>query len=117
MRPADQSQLSCTVHIWYPSLQHRRGEGINGRGGSANRARRQPHHATPWPPNHAGAGTPCVSSQHWQQIQQRSQADDLEVAAMATEMRKTGIGVVGDMPWGTHFCHFYETKEDLLDTL
>ena len=36
---------------------------------------------------------------------------------MATEMRKTGIGVVGDVPWGTHFCHFYETKEDLLDTL
>ena len=21
------------------------------------------------------------------------------------------------MPWGTHFCHFYETKEDLLATL
>ncbi len=21
------------------------------------------------------------------------------------------------MPWGTHFCHFYETKEDLLDIL
>jgi PAS domain S-box-containing protein len=21
------------------------------------------------------------------------------------------------MPWGTHFCHFYESKEDLLDTL
>jgi PAS domain S-box-containing protein len=21
------------------------------------------------------------------------------------------------MPWGTHFCHFYETKQDLLDTL
>jgi signal transduction histidine kinase len=36
---------------------------------------------------------------------------------MATELRKTGIGVVGDVPWGTHFCHFYETKEDLLDTL
>jgi C4-dicarboxylate-specific signal transduction histidine kinase len=33
------------------------------------------------------------------------------------EMRKTGIDVVGDMPWGTHFCLFYETKEDLLDTL
>jgi signal transduction histidine kinase len=62
-------------------------------------------------------GTPCVSSQNWRQIQQRSQAEDWEVAAMATEMRKTGIGVVGDMPWGTHFCHFYETKEDLLDTL
>ena len=36
---------------------------------------------------------------------------------MATEMRKTGIDVVGDMPCGTHFCLFYETKEDLLDTL
>src|SRR5216683_2809473 len=36
---------------------------------------------------------------------------------MTTEMRKTGIDVVGDMPWGTHVCLFYETKEDLLDTL
>src|SRR5258707_6657603 len=35
---------------------------------------------------------------------------------MTTEMRKTGVDVVGDMPWGTHFCLFYETKEDLLDT-
>jgi C4-dicarboxylate-specific signal transduction histidine kinase len=32
-------------------------------------------------------------------------------------LRKTGIGVVGDVPWGTHFLMFYETKEDLLDTL
>jgi PAS domain S-box-containing protein len=36
---------------------------------------------------------------------------------MATALRKTGIDPVGDMPWGTHFCHFYETKDDLLDTL
>jgi len=36
---------------------------------------------------------------------------------MATETRKTGIDVVGDMPWGTHFCLFYDTKEDLLDML
>jgi len=36
---------------------------------------------------------------------------------MTTEMRKTGIDVVGDMPWGTHFCLFYETKDDILDTL
>jgi len=34
-----------------------------------------------------------------------------------TEMRKTGVDVVGDMPWGTHFCLFYETKADLLETL
>jgi len=36
---------------------------------------------------------------------------------MATALRRTGIDPVGDMPWGTHFCHFYETKDDLLDTL
>ena len=36
---------------------------------------------------------------------------------MTTEMRRTGLDVVGDMPWGTHFCLFYETKVDLLDTL
>jgi signal transduction histidine kinase len=34
-----------------------------------------------------------------------------------TDMRKTGIEVMGDMPWGSHFCLFYEAKEDLLDTL
>jgi PAS domain S-box-containing protein len=34
-----------------------------------------------------------------------------------TEMRKTGVEVVGDMPWGTHFCLFYETRADLLETL
>src|SRR6267142_1733206 len=33
------------------------------------------------------------------------------------ELRKTGIGIVGDVPWGTHFCYFYETKRDLLDIL
>ena len=32
-------------------------------------------------------------------------------------LRKTGISTVGDMPWGTHFCHFYETKQDLLEIL
>jgi len=36
---------------------------------------------------------------------------------MATVMRKTGIEVVGDMPWGTHFCLFYETTDDLLRAL
>jgi transcriptional regulator with PAS, ATPase and Fis domain len=32
-------------------------------------------------------------------------------------LRRTGIGVVGDVPWGTHFFLFYEAKEDLLETL
>ena len=36
---------------------------------------------------------------------------------MTIEMRKTGVDVVGDMPWGTHFCLFYETAADLLETL
>jgi PAS domain S-box-containing protein len=36
---------------------------------------------------------------------------------MVNEMRKSGVDVVGDMPWGTHFCLFYETKADLLETL
>jgi signal transduction histidine kinase/PAS domain-containing protein len=39
------------------------------------------------------------------------------VAAITTELRKPGISLLGDMPWGTHFCHFYETKEDLLHTV
>src|SRR5438445_774265 len=36
---------------------------------------------------------------------------------MTTALRQTGIEPVGEMPWGTHFCHFYETKDDLLETL
>jgi C4-dicarboxylate-specific signal transduction histidine kinase len=34
-----------------------------------------------------------------------------------SEMRSTGIGPVGNIPWGTHFFLFYQTKEDLLNTL
>src|SRR5882672_3612573 len=36
---------------------------------------------------------------------------------MPLELRKTGISIVGDLPWGAHFCYFYETKQDLLDIL
>src|SRR3972149_357734 len=35
----------------------------------------------------------------------------------ATEKRKSGIALIGDLPWGTHFCQFYKTKKDLLDVL
>jgi len=31
------------------------------------------------------------------------------------QLRPTGIGIVGDVPWGTHFFLFHETKEDLID--
>jgi transcriptional regulator with GAF, ATPase, and Fis domain len=36
---------------------------------------------------------------------------------MEPQLRNSGIDVVGYLPWGTHFCHFYNTKEDLLETL
>ena len=36
---------------------------------------------------------------------------------MGKEPRKTGIDVIGDVPWGTHLCQFYQTKEDLIDIL
>jgi len=36
---------------------------------------------------------------------------------MEDELRQTGIEIIGKVPWGTHFCQFYRTKEDLLDTL
>jgi PAS domain S-box-containing protein len=31
--------------------------------------------------------------------------------------RETGIGILGNVPWGSHFCLFYETGEDLIDIL
>jgi signal transduction histidine kinase len=31
------------------------------------------------------------------------------------QLRQTGIGAVGDVPWGTHFFLFHETKQDLID--
>lgn len=39
------------------------------------------------------------------------------LAVMEAEGRKTGIDVVGEVPWGTHFCQFYRTNEDLIDIL
>ncbi|MBI4283214.1 MAG: MEDS domain-containing protein, partial [Chloroflexi bacterium] len=33
------------------------------------------------------------------------------------QLRKSGIDIIGDVPWGTHFCQFYQTKQDLLDIL
>ncbi|WP_066405494.1 MEDS domain-containing protein [Flavisolibacter tropicus] len=35
---------------------------------------------------------------------------------MTGSLRKSGIEVLGDIPWGTHFCQFYETPQDLLYT-
>jgi DNA-binding CsgD family transcriptional regulator len=49
------------------------------------------------------------------QVQPR-RAEFAEQRSPYPALRKTGIPVMGDMPWGAHLCVFYETKEDLLDT-
>jgi hypothetical protein len=36
---------------------------------------------------------------------------------MAAGKRNSGIALIGDLPWGSHFCQFYRTKKDLLDVL
>jgi MEDS: MEthanogen/methylotroph, DcmR Sensory domain len=36
---------------------------------------------------------------------------------LSDSLRQTGIIVQGSIPWGTHLCLFYETKQDLLDTV
>jgi MEDS: MEthanogen/methylotroph, DcmR Sensory domain len=36
---------------------------------------------------------------------------------MRESLRKSGIDIIGDVPWGAHLCQFYQTKEDLVDIL
>ena len=36
---------------------------------------------------------------------------------MQNELRNSGIDMIVGVPWGTHFCQFYKTKQDLIDTL
>ena len=44
---------------------------------------------------------------------------DNEMNPVSTEngqrLRDTGLKAVGQVPWGTHFCIFYETRKDLLE--
>jgi PAS domain S-box-containing protein len=37
--------------------------------------------------------------------------------SMGNEIRNSGIDVIGSVPWGTHFCQFYQTKQDLIEIL
>ena len=39
------------------------------------------------------------------------------MTTITAPLTKTGIEFVGEIPWGTHFCHFFETKDDLLDAV
>ena len=36
---------------------------------------------------------------------------------MKARKRKTGLGILPSVPWDTHFCAFYKTKQDLADIL
>jgi signal transduction histidine kinase len=42
---------------------------------------------------------------------------DRRAPAPRSRLRPSGLGVVGDVPWGAHLCHFYETRRDLLEFL
>lgn len=36
---------------------------------------------------------------------------------MTGNVRKSGIDIIGNIPWGTHICQFYQTREDLMNIL
>lgn len=36
---------------------------------------------------------------------------------MEEKLRDSGIDIIGDVPWGTHFCQFYQTENDLKEIL
>lgn len=36
---------------------------------------------------------------------------------MSPDVRRSGVPLIGDIPWGTHFCQFYQTKQDLCEVL
>jgi two-component system, sensor histidine kinase PdtaS len=36
---------------------------------------------------------------------------------MEDKPRKSGLGLLGNLPWSTHFCQFYQTKGDLADII
>jgi hypothetical protein len=44
-------------------------------------------------------------------------SSDMLQAVDGETTRKSGIPVIGNVPWGTHFCLFYRKKDDLIDAL
>jgi signal transduction histidine kinase len=39
------------------------------------------------------------------------------ITSEGADLRDTGLNILGRVPWGTHFCNFFKTKEDLLEIL
>jgi DNA-binding CsgD family transcriptional regulator len=63
-----------------------------------------------------GRSKPVRDGYLWSSVGQRPQAEYARSHNDEPALRKTGIRVLGEMPWGTHICLFYETKKDLLDS-
>jgi DNA-binding CsgD family transcriptional regulator len=36
---------------------------------------------------------------------------------MNIPLRRTGVNILGDVPWGSHLCMFYDSQDDLLDAV
>jgi len=39
------------------------------------------------------------------------------MSTIGADRRDSGIPVVGDLPWGSHFCQFYTTQQDMIDVV
>ncbi len=75
----------------------------------------KPRH-TPVPSLQSHSGTPegqADEDRPANKRQGRHVADD----SGQSDKRRSGLDVVGDVAWGSHFCQFYESREDLLDVL
>jgi PAS domain S-box-containing protein len=64
----------------------------------------------------AGGGVrPSRSPAHGSRARKRGASHDVGIDV--DTLRESGIEVVGAVPWGTHFCQFYQTSQDLVETL
>jgi PAS domain S-box-containing protein len=52
-------------------------------------------------------------------VKKKSQGTSVKQKSSDTKQadRDSGIDVIGKIPWGTHLCQFYQTKQDLIDIL
>jgi len=69
----------------------------------------------PRPDDHESAAASLPANAHAARPPDRSAPSSAR--SKGEDLRRTGIEPVGAVPWGTHFCQFYETAQDLVDTL
>lgn len=48
---------------------------------------------------------------------QRMHLQSRRICRLNEELRKSGIDIIGNIPWGTQVCQFYQIQDDLIDTL